>query len=104
MSPNARYWTARRAVASAGPNAIPCRSRGPESNAQIVEIVTEKLITAVTFDPERGYVGTAPELRQPVIVLSLRGLLPGAGGGKRWRASGVGGKKLVEPPQYKSKS
>src|SRR5262245_14787716 len=26
--------------------------------------VTEKLTIAVTFDPERGYVGTAPDLRQ----------------------------------------
>ena len=36
--------------------------------------VTDKLAIAVTFDPERGYVGTAPDLRQPVIALSLGGL------------------------------
>src|SRR5262245_21082937 len=29
---------------------------------------------AVTFDERRGYVGTAPELRSPVIALSLGGL------------------------------
>jgi hypothetical protein len=28
----------------------------------------------VTFHPERGYVGTAPDLRLPVIALSLGGL------------------------------
>jgi len=119
---------ARRAVASAGPNAIPCRSRGPESNAQIVEIVTEKLIIAVTFDPERGYVGTAPELRQPVIALSLGGSAAGAliGGnpghspgrlalapegyraGRWWRQTlaGLRGRrqKAGRPHQYKSKS
>ena len=29
---------------------------------------------AVTFDERRGYIGTAPELRQPVAALSLGGL------------------------------
>jgi len=29
---------------------------------------------AVTFDERRGYVGTHPDLRQPVIALSLSGL------------------------------
>jgi len=28
----------------------------------------------VTFDPERGYVGTSPELRAPVVALSLGGM------------------------------
>jgi hypothetical protein len=36
--------------------------------------VTDKLAIAVTFHPERGYVGTAPDLRRPVIALSLGGL------------------------------
>jgi hypothetical protein len=36
--------------------------------------VTEKLSIAVTFRPDQGYFGTAPELRQPVIALSLGGL------------------------------
>jgi hypothetical protein len=36
--------------------------------------MTEKLSIAVTFRPDQGYVGTAPELRQPVIALSLGGL------------------------------
>jgi hypothetical protein len=36
--------------------------------------VTDKLTIAVTFHPERGYVGTAPDLRQPVVALSLGGL------------------------------
>jgi len=29
---------------------------------------------AVTFDERRGYVGSAPELRSPVVALSLDGL------------------------------
>ena len=36
--------------------------------------MTEKLNISVTFHPDQGYVGTAPELRQPVIALSLGGL------------------------------
>ena len=36
--------------------------------------MTDKLTIAVTFHPERGYVGTAPDLRLPVIALSLGGL------------------------------
>jgi len=36
--------------------------------------MTDKLTIAVTFRPEQGYVGTAPDLRQPVIALSLGGL------------------------------
>jgi hypothetical protein len=28
----------------------------------------------VTFDAERGYVASAPELRQPIVALSLGGL------------------------------
>jgi hypothetical protein len=31
----------------------------------------ERFIVAVTFDAERGYIGSAPELRQPVTALSL---------------------------------
>jgi hypothetical protein len=34
----------------------------------------ERLEVSVTFDAERGYVGSAPELRQPVAALSLGGL------------------------------
>jgi hypothetical protein len=33
----------------------------------------ERLEVSVTFD-ERGYIGSAPELRQPVMALSLGGL------------------------------
>jgi hypothetical protein len=36
--------------------------------------MSDRLTIAVTFDPERGYVGTHPELRQPVIALSLGGV------------------------------
>jgi hypothetical protein len=36
--------------------------------------VTDKLSIAVTYDPAKGYIGTAPELRQPVIALSLGGM------------------------------
>jgi hypothetical protein len=34
----------------------------------------DRLAVAVTFDPERGYVGSAPELRQPIVALSLASL------------------------------
>ena len=37
----------------------------------------ERFEVSVTFDAERGYVASAPELRQPVVALSL--------GGLRWR-------------------
>jgi hypothetical protein len=36
--------------------------------------VTDKLNIAMTFRPEQGYIGTAPDLRQPIIALSLGGL------------------------------
>jgi hypothetical protein len=36
--------------------------------------VPEKLSIAVTFRPERGYVGSSPDLRAPVVALSLSGL------------------------------
>ena len=36
--------------------------------------VTDKLSLAVTFNPDCGYVGTSPELRAPVVALSLGGL------------------------------
>ena len=45
-----------------------------EAESGSVEIVTEKLTIAVTFRPDQGYVGTAPDLRHPVIALSLGGL------------------------------
>jgi len=35
--------------------------------------MTEKLFVEVTYT-ERGYVGSAPELRSPVVALSLGGL------------------------------
>ena len=34
----------------------------------------ERFEVTVTFDERRGYVASAPELRQPVTVLSLGGL------------------------------
>ena len=34
----------------------------------------ERLEVSVTFDAERGYIGSAPELRQAVVALSLGGL------------------------------
>jgi len=34
----------------------------------------ERLEVSVTFDPARGYVASAPELRAPVTALSLGGL------------------------------
>ena len=33
-----------------------------------------RLEVSATFDERRGYIGTAPELRQPVTALSLGGL------------------------------
>jgi hypothetical protein len=36
--------------------------------------VTDKLSIAVTFSPERGYIGNSPDLRAPVVALSLGGL------------------------------
>jgi len=36
--------------------------------------MTEKLFVAVTFDPEKGYVGAHPDLRAHVVALSLSGL------------------------------
>jgi len=36
--------------------------------------MTEKLTISVTFDSAKGYIGTHPELQQPVIALSLGGL------------------------------
>jgi hypothetical protein len=38
------------------------------------QCVTTGLEVSVTFDAERGYVASAPELRQPVVALSLGGL------------------------------
>jgi hypothetical protein len=34
----------------------------------------ERLEVSVTFDAERGYIGSAPELRTPVTALSLGGI------------------------------
>ena len=34
----------------------------------------ERLEVSVTFDERRGYIASAPELRQPVVALSLGGL------------------------------
>ena len=34
----------------------------------------ERFEVSVTFDAERGYVASAPELRQPIVALSLGGL------------------------------
>ena len=31
----------------------------------------ERLEVSVTFDAERGYIASAPELRQPIVALSL---------------------------------
>jgi hypothetical protein len=34
----------------------------------------ERLEVSVTFDERRGYVASAPELRQPIVALSLASL------------------------------
>jgi hypothetical protein len=36
--------------------------------------MTDRLTIAVTYDPAKGYVGSSPELRAPVVALSLGGL------------------------------
>jgi hypothetical protein len=36
--------------------------------------MNDKLSISVTFNPDCGYVGTSPELRAPVVALSLGGL------------------------------
>jgi hypothetical protein len=36
--------------------------------------VSGKLVVRVTYDEAKGYVGSAPELRQPIVALSLGGL------------------------------
>ena len=35
---------------------------------------SDRLEVSVTFDAERGYIGSAPELKVPVTALSLGGL------------------------------
>jgi hypothetical protein len=35
---------------------------------------SDRLEVSITFDPARGYVATAAELRQPIVALSLGGL------------------------------
>ena len=34
----------------------------------------ERFEVTVTFDERRGYIASAPELRQPIVALSLAGL------------------------------
>ena len=36
--------------------------------------VDERLEVSVTFDARHGYIASAPELRQPMVALSLAGL------------------------------
>jgi hypothetical protein len=35
---------------------------------------SDRLEVSVTFDAERGYIASAPGLRQPIVALSLGGL------------------------------
>jgi len=39
-----------------------------------VPIPDKRLEVSVTFDERHGYIGSAPELRQPIIALSLASL------------------------------
>ena len=39
-----------------------------------VPIPDKRLEVSVTFDERHGYIGSAPELRQPIVALSLGGL------------------------------
>jgi hypothetical protein len=34
----------------------------------------DRLMVSVTFDERRGYVGSSPDLREPVVALSLGGV------------------------------
>ena len=36
--------------------------------------MSDRFEVRVTFDTERGYIGSAPALRQPIVALSLGGL------------------------------
>jgi hypothetical protein len=36
--------------------------------------MTDRLTIAVTFDQAKGYVGSSPDLRAPVVALSLGGV------------------------------
>ena len=38
------------------------------------QCVTSGLEVSVTFDARHGYIASAPELRQPIVALSLGGL------------------------------
>jgi len=53
---------------------LPRRPMTGEERELAAAAMTDKLTIAVTYDPERGYVGTAPDLRTPVVALSLGGL------------------------------
>ena len=46
---------------------------GPRPMREDTQCLTSGLEVSVTFD-ERGYIGSAPELRQAVVALSLGGL------------------------------
>jgi hypothetical protein len=51
-----------------------CRTASPWSFAS-APTAKRRLEVSVTFDERRGYVASAPELRTPVMALSLGGLL-----------------------------
>ena len=37
-------------------------------------VMSGRLTISVTHDPARGYIGTSPDLREPIIALSLGGM------------------------------
>ena len=47
---------------------------GPRHDARGHPRRDERFEVSVTFDAERGYVASAPELRQPIVALSLASL------------------------------
>ena len=51
----------------------PMHGFGPRHEVR-VPMRDDRLEVSVSFDERRGYIGSAPELRQPIVALSLGGL------------------------------
>ena len=66
-------FTANGASAARNGSGCAAAARGI-STATMAATMSDRLDVTVTFDPERGYIASAPELRQPIVALSLGGL------------------------------
>src|SRR5260221_14556854 len=60
-------WPAKREAASDG--AVAGVASEPKGTT-----MHDRFEVSVTFDPAKGYAATAPELREPVLALSLGGV------------------------------